>query len=94
MRTPPPALPPSAPATADCARDCRLRSVASCGSFMAFDLADVAGKQMCTMKGAQVLGNSFQQCGSPADLAEFLKRVYGNRKVATAMNQGSLMTDD
>ena len=22
-------------------RDCRLRSVASCGSFMAFDLADV-----------------------------------------------------
>ena len=26
-------------------------------AFMAFDLADVAGKQMCTMKGHQVLGN-------------------------------------
>ena len=72
-------------------RDCRLRSVASCGSFMAFDLADVAGKQMCTMKGHQVLGNTYTQCDSPAILRGFIERVYGNRKVvATRMNEGSV----
>lgn len=59
-----------------------------CGQ--AFDLADKAGKQMCTMKGHQVIGNSYQRCTSPAALAEFLERVYGNRcVVATAMNDGS-----
>jgi len=58
--------------------------------FQAYDLADRAGKQMCTMKGSRVIGNSYQQCSSPADLAEFLGRVYGNRMtVATAMNAGS-----
>ena len=59
-------------------------------AFMAFDLADVAGKQMCTMKGHQVLGNSYTKCDSPAILKAFIERVYGNRKVvATKMNEGS-----
>jgi hypothetical protein len=59
-------------------------------AFMAFDLADVAGKQMCTMKGHHVLGNTYTQCDSPAILKEFIERVYGNRKVvATKMNEGS-----
>ena len=59
-------------------------------AFMAFDLADVAGKQMCTMRGHQVLGNTYTQCDSPAILKEFIERVYGNRKVvATKMNEGS-----
>eukprot|EP00908_Phaeocystis_cordata_P026391 Transcript_8875.p2 GENE.Transcript_8875~~Transcript_8875.p2 ORF type:complete len:284 (-),score=125.46 Transcript_8875:973-1824(-) len=59
-------------------------------AFMAFDLADVAGKQMCTMKGHQVLGNTYTQCDSPAILRGFIERVYGNRKVvATRMNEGS-----
>mmetsp|Transcript_37695 Transcript_37695/g.59625 ORF Transcript_37695/g.59625 Transcript_37695/m.59625 type:complete len:470 (+) Transcript_37695:87-1496(+) len=58
--------------------------------YQGYDLADVAGKQMCTMKGHQVIGNSYQQCDSPAVLAEFLGRVYGNRNVvATKMNDGS-----
>jgi hypothetical protein len=58
--------------------------------FQGYDLADEAGKQMCTMKGHQVIGNSYQQCDSPAVLAEFLGRVYGNRNVvATKMNDGS-----
>merc|ERR1712032_871309 len=49
-----------------------------------------AGKQMCSMKGHQVIGNSYEPCESPAMLAEFLERVYGNRcVVATAMNDGS-----
>ena len=57
----------------------------------AFDLADVAGKQMCTMKGHQVLGNTYTQCDSPAILKAFIERVYGNRKVvATRMNEGSV----
>ena len=43
--------------------------------FMAFDLADVAGKQMCTMKGHQVLGNTYTRCDSPAILKEFIERV-------------------
>jgi hypothetical protein len=60
-------------------------------AFMAFDLADVAGKQMCTMKGHQVVGNTYTQCDSPAILKEFIERVYGNRKVvATKMNEGSV----
>eukprot|EP00929_Paragymnodinium_shiwhaense_P030203 TRINITY_DN17154_c0_g1_i1.p1 TRINITY_DN17154_c0_g1~~TRINITY_DN17154_c0_g1_i1.p1 ORF type:complete len:503 (-),score=91.83 TRINITY_DN17154_c0_g1_i1:161-1669(-) len=55
-----------------------------------YDLADKASKQMCTMRGSQVLGNSYQHCDSPAVLAEFLERVYGNRNVvATKMNAGS-----
>lgn len=59
-------------------------------SFQCYDLADTAGKQMCTMKGSQVLGNSYQVCDSPAVLAEFLDRVYNNRNVvATRMNAGS-----
>ena len=59
-------------------------------AFMAFDLADVAGKQMCTMKGHTVLGNTYTQCDSPAILKAFIERVYGNRKVvATKMNEGS-----
>ena len=59
-------------------------------AFMAFDLADVAGKQMCTMKGHQVLGNTYTPCDSPSILKEFLDRVYNNRKVvATKMNEGS-----
>ena len=60
-------------------------------AFMAFDLADVAGKQMCTMKGHTVLGNTYTQCDSPAILKAFIERVYGNRKVvATRMNEGSV----
>lgn len=60
-------------------------------AFMAFDLADVAGKQMCTMKGHQVLGNTYTRCDSPAILKAFIERVYGNRKVvATKMNEGSV----
>ena len=51
-------------------------------AFMAFDLADVAGKQMCTMKGHQVLGNTYTKCDSPAILRDFIERVYGNRKVS------------
>jgi len=59
-------------------------------TFQCYDLAGEAGKQMCTMKGTQVIGNSYQFCDSPAVLAEFLERVYGNRMVvATAMNAGS-----
>ena len=59
-------------------------------AFMAFDLADVAGKQLCTMKGHQVLGLTYTPCDSPAILKEFIERVYGNRKVvATKMNEGS-----
>lgn len=55
-----------------------------------YDLADKAGKQMCSMKGSQVIGNSYQHCDSPAVLAEFIERVYGNRcVVATKMNDGS-----
>ena len=62
-------------------------------AFMAFDLADVAGKQMCSMKGHQVMGNTYTQCDSPAILKEFIERVYGNRKVvATKMNEGSVHT--
>jgi len=58
--------------------------------FQCYDLADAAGKQMCTMKGSQVLGNTYQLCDSPAVLAEFLERVYNNRNVvATKMNAGS-----
>lgn len=58
--------------------------------FQCYDLAAEAGKQMCTMKGSQVVGNSYQVCDSPADLAEFLERVYSNRMVvATKMNAGS-----
>ena len=58
--------------------------------FIAYDLAHEAGKQMCTMKGSQCLGNAYMQCDSPAILKEFLERVYGNRKVAsTKMNDGS-----
>ena len=97
--------------------------------YQAYDLANKAGKQMCSMKvcnvvwgdtrthahpfthrvhtrtpihtyahthtnahaqGSQVIGNSYQHCDSPAVLAEFLQRVYGNRNVAaTAMNDGS-----
>jgi len=58
--------------------------------YQGYDLADEAGKRMCTMKGHQVIGNSYQQCESPAILAEFLGRVYGNRNVvATKMNDGS-----
>jgi hypothetical protein len=58
--------------------------------FQAYDLANKAGKQMCSMKGSQVIGNSYQHCDSPSILAEFLKRVYSNRNVAvTAMNDGS-----
>jgi len=42
------------------------------------------------MQGSQVVGNSYQHCDSPAVLAEFLTRVYGNRNVvATKMNDGS-----
>ena len=59
-------------------------------AFMAFDLADVAGKQMCTMNKHQVVGCTYTQCDSPAILKEFIERVYGNRKVvATKMNEGS-----
>jgi len=59
-------------------------------TFQCYDLADTAGKQMCTMKGSQVVGNSYQVCDSPAVLAEFLDRVYNNRNVvATKMNAGS-----
>lgn len=59
-------------------------------AFMAYDLADKAGKQMCTMRGHQVLGNTYTKCDSPAILKEFIERVYGNRKVvATKMNDGS-----
>ena len=59
-------------------------------AFMAFDLADSAGKQMCTMKGHQVLGNTYTRCDSPTILRAFIERVYGNRKVvATRMNEGS-----
>ena len=59
-------------------------------AFMAFDLADVAGKQMCSMNKHQVLGNTFTQCDSPAILKAFIEKVYGNRKVvATKMNEGS-----
>lgn len=58
--------------------------------FLAYDLANKAGKQMCTMKGGQVLGNTYTQCDSPAILKDFIERVYGNRKVvATKMNDGS-----
>ena len=58
--------------------------------FLAYDLANKAGKQMCTMKGSQVLGNTFTPCDSPAILKAFIERVYGNRKVAsTKMNDGS-----
>lgn len=58
--------------------------------FVAYDLAQKAGKQMCTMKGSQCLGNTYMPCDSPAILKEFLERVYGNRKVAsTKMNDGS-----
>ena len=58
--------------------------------FVAYDLANEAGKQMCTMKGHQVLGNTYTQCDSPAILKEWLERVYGNRQVvATKMNEGS-----
>ena len=58
--------------------------------FMAFDLADKAGKQMCTMKGSQVLGNTYTRCDSPAILRDFIDGVYGNRKVVeTKMNEGS-----
>jgi hypothetical protein len=60
-------------------------------AFMAFDLADIAGKQMCTMKGHTVIGNSYTLCDSPAILKAFIERVYGNRKVvATKMNEGSV----
>mmetsp|Transcript_118928 Transcript_118928/g.296757 ORF Transcript_118928/g.296757 Transcript_118928/m.296757 type:complete len:435 (-) Transcript_118928:274-1578(-) len=59
-------------------------------AFMAFDLADKAGKQMCTFRGSQVVGNTYMKCDSPAILKEFLERVYSNRKVvATRMNEGS-----
>lgn len=59
-------------------------------AFMAFDLADTAGKQMCTMAGHQVVGNTYTKCDSPAILKAFIERVYGNRKVvATKMNEGS-----
>ena len=44
-------------------------------AFMAFDLADVAGKQMCTLNGHQVVGNTYTQCDSPAILKEFIERV-------------------
>eukprot|EP00928_Gymnodinium_smaydae_P010955 TRINITY_DN14118_c0_g1_i1.p1 TRINITY_DN14118_c0_g1~~TRINITY_DN14118_c0_g1_i1.p1 ORF type:complete len:468 (-),score=47.52 TRINITY_DN14118_c0_g1_i1:240-1604(-) len=58
--------------------------------FMVFDLADVAGKQMCTMRGYQVFGNTYTKCDSPAILKDFIERVYGNRKVvSTKMNEGS-----
>ena len=58
--------------------------------FMAYDLADTAGKQMCTIKNHSVLGNTYVKCDTPAILREFLERVYGNRKVvATKMNEGS-----
>ena len=46
-------------------------------------LAQKAGKQMCTMKGSQCLGNTYMPCDSPVILKEFLERVYGNRKVAS-----------
>ena len=59
-------------------------------AFMAYDLADKAGKQMCTMKGHQVIGNTYTKCDSPAILKEFIERVYSNRKVvSTKMNDGS-----
>jgi len=59
-----------------------------CGQV--YDLASRDGKQMCTMKGSQVVGNSYQQCDSPAILAEFIERVYSNRNVvATKMNDVS-----
>lgn len=58
--------------------------------YQVFDLSDSGGKQMCTMNGSKVVGNSYQLCDTPADLAEFIDRVYGNRQVtATAMNAGS-----
>lgn len=59
-----------------------------CG--LAYDLSDSAGKQMCTMQGHRVLGNTYIKCDSPAILKDFIERVYGNRKVAaTEMNGGS-----
>lgn len=68
--------------------DVGFESDPRCGQ--AFDLGDVAGKQMCTMKGHTVLGNTYTRCDSPAILKAFIERVYGNRKVvATRMNEGS-----
>ena len=59
-------------------------------AYLAYDLADEAGKQMCTMNKHQVLGNTYMRCDTPSILREFIARVYGNRKVvATRMNEGS-----
>ena len=52
-------------------------------AFMAFDLADTAGKQMYRDEGHQDVGNTYTQCDSPAILKAFIERVY-NRKVAAA----------
>ena len=58
--------------------------------FQAYDLANKAGKQLCTMNGSQCLGKTYTKCDSPAILKDFIERVYGNRKVvSTKMNDGS-----
>ena len=79
-------------AVVECARGrCGVPLTRTSAFWQAFDLADVAGKQMCSMKGHQVLGNTYTKCDSPAILKEFIERVYGNRKVvATKMNEGSV----